>query len=94
MLPVYVFDDKYAGDTDGFTFNLSAWLGVSDAISGTPIATVTPAGPTIDSTVIAGSLVTVWVSGGTATVTYIIDLEVRTTGGRDCHVRGTFLVEA
>lgn len=94
MIPIYVFDDKYAGDTDGFTFNLAAWLGDEDALAGTPAVTVTPTGVTITDIVVAGSLVTIWISGGTATITYTIDLTTVTTAGRDCHIRGTFMVEA
>lgn len=94
MLPVYSFDDKYASDTDAFTFNLAAWLGDGDALSGTPTVTVTPSDATVANVVMSGSLVTVWISGGTAGVTYTIELEARTTGNRDCRIRGSFGVEA
>lgn len=94
MLPVYSFDDKYAADTDGFTFNLSAWLGEADALAGTPAITVSPSGTTVASVTVAGSLVTVWISGGTAGATYTIDMRAQTTGGRDCRIRGTFGVDA
>lgn len=93
MLPVYKFDDKYVADVDGFTFNLAAWLGDADALSVAPVPTVTPSGCTIQATVVSGSLVTVWISGGVAGTTYTIDLEAVTTSGRDCHIRGTFGVE-
>lgn len=93
-IPIYAFDDKYSADTDGFTFNLAAWLGDADALASTPTATVTPADAAIESVVMAGSLVTVWVSGGTAATTYTIELEAKTTGGRDCRIRGTFSVDA
>jgi hypothetical protein len=93
-LPVYKFDDKYAGDTDGFTFDLAAWLGDDDQISALPTATVTPSGPTVASVIWSDALVTVWISGGTAPQAYTVELHVVTTGGRDCRVRGTFAVDA
>jgi hypothetical protein len=93
-LPVYKFDDKYAADTDGFTFDLAAWLGDNDDISGLPTATVTPSGPTVAAVVANAPLVTVWISGGTAPQAYTIELHVVTTGGRDCRVRGSFAVDA
>lgn len=93
-LPVYSFDDKYAADTEAFTFNLSGWLGDADALSGTPAATVAPSDATVQSVTVAGSLVTVWIVGGTAATTYTIEIEAVTTAGRDCRIRGTFGVEA
>jgi len=92
-LPVYTFDDKYAADTEAFTFNLSAWLGISDALASSPSATVEPADATVQSVNVSGSLVTVWVNGGTAGTTYTIEIEAVTTAGRDCRIRGTFNVE-
>lgn len=100
VLPVYTFDPKYATDTDGFTFDLTAWLGDDDSISGTPTATVTPTGTTVQAVVAEGGLVTVWIAGGTAGQKYIVEVHVLTTGaaqsqvGRDCRVRGSFMVEA
>lgn len=100
MLPVYTFDPKYTADIDGFTFDLAAWIGDSDRISGTPTATINPSDALIESVVVDAGLVTVWVSGGTAGTKYTIDLRVITFGapggdqGRDCHVRGSFAVEA
>lgn len=92
-LVVYVFDDKYAADTDGFTFNLSAWVGQLDTLT-SATATIDPAGATIESVAIQGSVITVWVSGGAAGTTYTIEIEAKTAGGRDCRIRGTFQVDA
>jgi hypothetical protein len=94
MIPVYTFDSKYVDDTDGFTFNLSAWLGDSDALVGTPSAIVTPADAVINNVTTSGSLVTVWVSGGVAETVYTIEIEPRTLEGRDCRIRANFCVEA
>jgi hypothetical protein len=94
MLPIYKFDDKYVADTDGFTFNLAAWLGDGDALAQTPTATVTPSDATLAGIEVAGSLVTIWISGGTASTTYTLEIEAKTTGGRDCRIRGIFGVEA
>lgn len=100
MLPVYTFDPKYATDTDGFTFDLTAWVGDNDEIDGTPTATVTPNDAVLEGVVTEDGLVTIWISGGTAGTKYTIDLRVQTQGGpgssqgRDCHVRGSFTVQA
>ncbi len=94
MIPVYEFDDKYTSDVDGFSFSLAAWLGDTDSISSTPAATVSPAGATIQSVVLVGTLVTVWVAGGTVGQAYTIEIAVATAAGRNCRVRGTFGVDA
>lgn len=93
MLQVYQFDDKYATDTDGFTFNLKAWLGDADAIASVPQATLTPNDAGVVSVEVAGVLVTVWIDGGTGGQSYVLEIEVITTAGRNCRIRGTFGVE-
>lgn len=100
VLPLYPFDPKYQGDDDGFTFDLRAWLGDQDQISGTPAATITPNDVTIESVFTSGGYVTVWLSGGMPNQTYTLQIQVQTTGtppamrGRNCAVRGTFKVLA
>lgn len=100
MLPVYTFDPKYAQDRDGFTFDLTAWLGDDDAVSGTPTVTLTPNDAVVEAVVVEDGFVTVWISGGTANQKYTIDLHVLTRGatgaliGRDCRVRGSFTVQS
>jgi hypothetical protein len=91
-LAVYVFDDKYVADIDGFTFDLSSWLGDTDQLRSTPTATVSPATATIVSVVSSGAVVTVWISGGTTGVNHLIELDVITVLGRDCRIRGKFKV--
>lgn len=72
----------------------SAWLGDNDTLAGTPAATITPLDTvTIQDVVVDGAQVTVWVSGGTIGLTYVIQIEGITTRGRDCLIRGSFLVE-
>jgi hypothetical protein len=93
-LPVYVFDNKRAADKDGFGFDLAAWLGDSDAVLGTPTATISPSSATVETVVLASPVAVVWVSGGVAGTQYTIDLHVQTVTGRDCHIRGAFGVEA
>jgi hypothetical protein len=88
----YVFDAKYVADTDGFTFDLTAWLGSADQLTQTPSATVSPSTASIVAVALTGAVVTVWVSGGTAGTTCTIEIEVRTALGRDCRIRGTVLV--
>jgi hypothetical protein len=90
QLIVYAFDPKYTADTDGFTFDLTAWVGDCDQISATPTATISPSGAEVVSVVELKNLVTVWVSGGADNVTYTIDLHISTVAGRGCQVRGTF----
>lgn len=93
-LSVYQFDDKYASDTDGFTFNLSGWLGPTDTLKGTPTVTITPStGVTITTVTVQGPSVTVWVSGGIAGTPYTIELDVLTMDGRNCRIRGQFGVD-
>lgn len=100
MLYTYSFDPKYAADTDGFTFDIRAWLGDIDQLAGTPTASVTPNDVTIEAVVADAGFVTVWLSGGTAGQTYQIELNVVTTGvppssqPRNCRIRGTFAVVA
>lgn len=94
-LPIYKFDNKYATDIDGFTFDFSAWLGDDDEITGTPVVTTAPE----DNTLVVGeiavseSLVTIWISAGTPGITYTIEITIETASGRNCLARGRFLVE-
>jgi hypothetical protein len=99
MLTTYRFDDKYADDIDGFTFDLSAWLGNSGDTIATATATVTPDDMQVVEVVQSQTAVSVWLSGGSGGVAYNLDLHIKTTGvgtqmSRDCRVRGIFSVIA
>jgi hypothetical protein len=99
VLSTYRFDDKYSEDTDGFTFDLAAWLGVTGDTISTATATVTPEDAQVVEVVQNQTAVSVWISGGSPGVTYYIDLHVRTSGigaqmSRDCRIRGSFGVIA
>jgi hypothetical protein len=99
VLSTYRFDGKYSDDTDGFTFDLAAWLGTTGDTIATATATVTPEDAQVVEVVQNQTAVSVWISGGTGGVTYFIDLHIRTSGigvqmSRDCRIRGSFAVIA
>jgi hypothetical protein len=62
-----------------YQWDWSEWLAEGETISE---ATVTaPEGITKDEVVTAGTAVTVWLSGGTAGLSYRLDCLISTTGG-------------
>lgn len=85
--PPYTFGDKDpASQNEGFTFDLGGWLnapitvpGVVWEISGVVTASATPSDLTVNSVVYSGQYVTVYVSGGTAGVTYTLYINVTRT---------------
>lgn len=82
--PPYTFGDKDpASNNEGFTFDLGTWLnspicvpGTVWSIFGVVTATATPAGLTVNGVVSSGRYVTVYLSGGTAGVTYTLYIHV------------------
>ena len=63
-----------------YMFDWSAWLDGAEAISSYEIDEDT--GITVDSDSEAAGVVTVWLSGGTAGVTYAVRCEIVTDAGR------------
>lgn len=78
------FDEKDPADYDGFTVETKYWLGPEDGFASTPtVASVTPAGLTVASTVLNGTLLTLWASGGVSGTTYAVRLNLVTLAGRN-----------
>lgn len=65
-----------------FTINWAPWLPAEDTIDTSNWTVGTPSGVTITSTSQSANTTTVWISGGTAGVTYHVVNTITTTGGR------------
>lgn len=64
-----------------YQFYWGAWLASGESITATNI--VVPPGITLQSQpVVSGAMVTFWLAGGTAGVTYLIQCEIQTSQGR------------
>lgn len=64
-----------------YSFDWSQWLApITDAI--TDYTVEAPPGITVDYDTVAGGVVTVWLSGGTAGNTYPVRCKITTTAGR------------
>jgi hypothetical protein len=82
--PPYTFGDKDpASNNEGFSFDLGGWLnspiavpGTVWSISGVVTATASPNDLTVNNVVSDGRYVTVYLSGGTAGVTYTLYIHV------------------
>lgn len=64
-----------------WAFDWSNWLASGETITGTPVVTVDP-GLTKDSQSNTGTVVTVWLSGGTLGITYKVACRITTNQGR------------
>jgi hypothetical protein len=76
------FQKEFIKDPDAvleYQFNWATWLG-ADTISSFSI--ISTSGITIDSSTNSNTVVTVWLSGGTASTDYFITCRIVTVAGR------------
>lgn len=62
-----------------FTIDWTTWLDSALAISGTPTWTIEPTGPTLEGAVTTTVLATIFVSGCTLGVVYLLKCKIDTT---------------
>lgn len=72
---------KQPADVLDYDVDYTDFLNGEDTLS-TKTVTVSPTGLTVDSSVIAGDRVKVWLSGGTNGITYKVTVTATTTDGR------------
>jgi hypothetical protein len=89
----YTFDPKVAAAYTRRTFNMKGWLQGDIIVRAAATASGLDASLRVVSVTVNGNLITVWLSGGTAGVTYTILLEVQTGDGRDDYIAATIQVQ-
>lgn len=74
---------KQSGETLDYDIDASEWLSINDSVV-TAVTTVTPTGLTIQNTYVleAGTVVKVWLAGGTNGTTYKVQVVMTTEDGR------------
>lgn len=75
--------EKQPADVLDYDIDYTHWLPTNDTVSAAT-STVTPTGLNLDLTLVveSGTRVKLWVSGGTAGVTYKVEVTATTTLGR------------
>lgn len=72
---------KQPGDVQDYDIGFTAWLaGLADTADSVTVTAST--GITVDSYSLSGSVVKVWLSGGTANQRYVVTAALQTVGGR------------
>lgn len=72
---------KQPGDVQDYDIGFTAWLAaLADTADSVTVTAST--GITVDSYSLAGSVVKVWLSGGTALKQYVVTAALQTVGGR------------
>jgi hypothetical protein len=89
----YTFDPKVAAAYTRRTFNMKGWLQGDIIVRAAATTSGLDTSLRVASVTINGNLITVWLSGGTAEVTYTILLEVQTGDGRDDFIAATIQVQ-
>ena len=74
-----------------YSFDFTGVLAAGDSLTGTPVVTVSPTGPTIGTPTISGSLVLCRISDVTADVDYTFVCQCGTTGGDTLEGNGILL---
>jgi hypothetical protein len=75
-----------------FSFDISANLPSGDTIASVSVNATSPAGLTVLYSGGAGTLATIWLSGGTAGQTYLLFITINTAQGRTRYLQVTLLV--
>ena len=71
-----------------FDFGNFAEIKAGETITNTPTVTVSPSGLTLGPPAVVGTTVQVLVSGGTATIGYVLTATIQTSGGATLSQQG------
>lgn len=80
MTQTLYFPDRDPSDVTPHTWDFSQWLGSNDLLQ-TAVVTANPSDLQVSMPIIQSQTATVWLSGGTAGVTYTVSCQVTSQNG-------------
>lgn len=80
MTQTLYFPDRDPSDNTPHTWDFSQWLGSSDVVQ-SAVVTANPSDLLVSAPIVQAQTVTVWLSGGTAGVTYTVACQVTSQAG-------------